>query len=147
MAKKKKKVKAVVAKDCLHCNCCIPISEVVFAYETTRDRTLKEVERRLLKDIVEDSDDSLRCKYPVLTSQYVYKIIREVRDSHSSFDPNDMTKMFMRVEKLEPIPIDSIFNFLAEKEQAEARRKGTRVARFWNFVHASKRFFKVGDNK
>lgn len=103
MAKKKKKVKAAVAKDCLHCDCCIPIGEGDhWCDETTRD---------------------------------------------SSFDPDDMTKMFMGVEKLEPIPIHSIFDSLTEKQQAEARQKGERVARFWNFVHATKRFFRGCDNK
>ena len=42
------------------------------------------------------------------------------------FDENDMTKMFMNVDKLEEIPVDSIFDLLTEKEQARAKRKGLR---------------------
>ena len=42
----------------------------------------------------------------------------------SDFDENDMTKMFMNVDKLEEIPVVDIFDLLTEKEKARARRKG-----------------------
>ena len=62
------------------------------------------------------------------------------------FDENDMTKMFMNVDKLEEIPVDSIFDLLTEKENARARRKGKRIGEFFNFIHKIKRFFKRGVN-
>jgi response regulator of citrate/malate metabolism len=45
---------------------------------------------------------------------------------NDNFDENDMTKMFMNVDKLEEIQVDSIFDLLSEKEKARARRKGLR---------------------
>ena len=61
-------------------------------------------------------------------------------------DKDDMTKMFMNVDKLEEIPTSSLFDCLTEKEKARARRKGARIGKFFNFIHAVKRFFKRGDN-
>jgi hypothetical protein len=42
------------------------------------------------------------------------------------FDENDMTKMFMNVDKLEEIPVVDIFDLLSEKEKARAKRRGLR---------------------
>ena len=44
----------------------------------------------------------------------------------SDFDENDMTKMFMNVDKLEEIQAVDIFDLLTEKEKARAKRKGLR---------------------
>ena len=43
---------------------------------------------------------------------------------NDNFDENDMTKMFMNVDKLEEIPAVDLFDLLTEKERARARRKG-----------------------
>lgn len=42
------------------------------------------------------------------------------------FDENDMTQMFMNVDKLEEIPVIDIWDLLTEKEHVRARRKGLR---------------------
>lgn len=53
---------------------------------------------------------------------------------NDNFDENDMTKMFMNVDKLEEIPVNSIFDLLTEKENARARRKGLRSIKLDRFL-------------
>lgn len=63
-----------------------------------------------------------------------------------NFDENDMTKMFMNVDKLEEIPVTSIFDLLTEKQQARAKRKGLRsikLDRFLDKLPISERFTDV----
>jgi DNA-directed RNA polymerase alpha subunit len=56
------------------------------------------------------------------------KRMKTVPDERVStdFDGNDMTQMFMNVDKLEEIPAVDIFDLLTEKEKARAKRKGLR---------------------
>ena len=50
------------------------------------------------------------------------------------FDENDMTKMFMNVDKLEEIPTSSLFDCLSKKEKARAKRKGLRSVKLDRFL-------------
>ena len=65
---------------------------------------------------------------------------------NNNFDENDMTKMFMNVDKLEEIPAVDIFDLLTEKEKARAKRKGLRsikLDRFLDKLPISERFADV----
>lgn len=61
-------------------------------------------------------------------------------------DKDDMTKMFMNVDKLEEIPAVDIFDLLTEKEKAKAKRRGLRsikLDRFLDKLPISERFADV----
>ena len=51
MSKKKKKIKAVVIKDCLHCDCCIPIGE--------GDHWCDETDKIIIEDYI--PNENYRC--------------------------------------------------------------------------------------
>jgi hypothetical protein len=61
------------------------------------------------------------------------------------FDKDDMTKMFMNVDKLEEIPVVDIFDLLTEKEKARAKRKGLRSIKLDKILYKLHVLQKIAD--